>query len=120
MSQVRLICSKCGYTKEVFGNDMYDYNECAICGGKMTAEGSKQKRLDHNHKAHDELLGDNFPVLHKKLDIEPTEEEVINTFNLIGNNAMWEVIELINDFKIRLKYRTLFFKIGGTVPEKED
>jgi hypothetical protein len=52
--------------------------------------------------------------------IEITEQEVIATINMIGNNGTWELIEMVADYKLRLKYREMFFRVGGKIPEREN
>lgn len=142
--RVWLICSSCGYTAEIFKEDIDNFNECAICGGKMALDMNKGRKLlndlpdfivDGVCKKDNTTIcnlgyacdscpynrpGDNYPnITYSKFTKEPTEQEVKNNINLIGNNMMWAIIEMIKDYKLRLEYRKLFFQVGGTIPEKE-
>lgn len=101
-----LVCSQCGHAIEVMENEVYGYGDCAICGGTMILDMNKGKVIE-------EAVGDNFPHL-------PQEREMLDSISSIGQNATWKMIEAISDIKLRLRYRELFFKCGGIMPESEE
>ena len=81
--------------------------------------GKEQERLDN------EPLGDNFPVkpdfskIDKIRELNNQEQEVKNSINMIGDYPTWEMIEAIGNAKLRIKYRMIYLKLGGKIPEKE-
>jgi hypothetical protein len=121
-----VVCNLCGYAKEVYNEEqIYDNDDCPLCQGKMSLDLNQgQMRMDNDHKAHDEVPGDNFPKVPN--DFIPdkytslSEQEIINSCNMIGDSATWNLIEAIKNFKTRLQYRTIFIKVGGKIPERED
>ena len=77
--RVWLVCISCGYSAEVFQEDIDNFNECPICGEKMALDMNEGRKLE------EESLGDNFPnVTYSKFTKEPTETEVKNNINLVG------------------------------------
>jgi len=127
-----IICSECGYSKEVYSEQEIYYNEnCPLCEGKMildlsTGEKTELKPIGDNYpdfifnkeEQEQELkrLEDNLDKIYGNED--KLEEEIANTINVIGNNATWKVIEEIVDPKLRAKYRRLFFGVGGQIPRE--
>ena len=108
MNKVWLICNGCGYNVEILENEFFDRGECAVCGGKMVLDLNRGKKLE------EEPLGDNFP------QIPDREKEMYDSFGMIGIGHTWEMVEAIADVRIRLQYRDLFFKCGGTIPIKDE
>ena len=69
-----------------------------------------------------EPIGDNFPKLPQdtKKELNNQEQEILNSIRMIGDGATWEMVEAIKDARLRLRYRLIFIKLGGKIPEKED
>jgi len=107
-----ITCEYCGYTKQIPDKEMFDANECPICKAVMTIDTEQKKETE-------EPSGDNFPSLDQRL-YELEKQEIKDSFNLIGVGATWQYIETINDTKLRLQYRKIFFQLGGTIPEREE
>ena len=105
--KIWLICSKCGYTKEVLENELYDTCECIVCGEKMG--------INYNREKEEEPLGDNFPNIP-----DNREREMRDSIGTIGISHTWYMLEAITDVKLRLQYRDMFFKCGGQIPEREE
>jgi len=70
---------------------------------------------DENIYNKEKPTGDNFPVINNN-----QEQEVRNSMNTIGDYSTWEMIEAIANAKVRLRYRLIFLKLGGKIPEKEE
>jgi hypothetical protein len=120
-----VVCNECGYAKEVYSEaEIEDNDFCPLCKGRMILDLNQGKRLDNDHKAHDEVPGDNFPKVPN--DFIPgtytsmAEQNIINSRNMIGDSATWQTIEGIKNFKIRLQYRGIFIKVGGKIPENNE
>ena len=112
-----LICNDCGHSKVIYSEqEVFDNEKCILCEGKMVLDINKgeQIRLDNDHKAYEESLGDNFPT------IPNLEKEMRDSISTLGVGHTWYMIEAITNIKLRLQYRTLFFKCGGTIPEREN
>lgn len=69
--------------------------------------------------------GDNYPSsfknsnssIPKKENYSLIEQEMISTINWLGHSGTWLSIEAIKDPIMRLKYRRIFLKVGGKIPE---
>jgi transcriptional antiterminator len=140
-----LVCNQCGYVKEIFSEqEIYDSEECFLCGGKMTLDLNQGKQIKEKKCKYNETItcnrekcenclmtyianfkeptGDNFPKIPNDFipDKNTTlaEQEIINSINMIGQENTWNLIEEISDAKTRIKYRNIFFKYGGKIPER--
>jgi hypothetical protein len=107
-----ITCEECGYTKQIPEREMFDANECPICKGIMSIDTEQKKELE-------EPTGDNYPALDQRL-YALEEQEVKDSFNMIGVGATWQYIETINDIKLRLQYRKIFFLLGGKIPKRTE
>jgi len=69
----------------------------------------------------DKSIGDNFPKIPQdtKKELNNQEQEILNSIRMIGDGATWEMVEAIKDVRLRLRYRLIFIKLGGKIPEKE-
>lgn len=56
----------------------------------------------------------------KKENLTVSEQEVIYSINMIGSSSTWLAIEAIGNAEVRGRYRMIFFKVGGIMPEKEE
>ena len=92
---VKLQCSKCGYTKKYFENDIIKNEKCELCGGNMILP---KKELE-NVVEHDSIL------------------QIERQIRELGHARVWEIIERFGYTKTRLAYRKLFFQAGGIVPK---
>ena len=106
MKNIWLICSECGYSKEVLENEIYYYNECPLCQGKMVMDLNQGKKIDP------EPLGDNFPKLDNKDNLTESEKIMINSLaqeiKEFGEEWVWNNINMIV-FEKRLEYIEMFF-----------
>ena len=105
--KVKMICSKCSHTIEVFESEAMDFTECCLCGSSMLLDMNKGKKME-------EPTGDNFPLIIDK------EREMLDSFGTLGMGHTWYFIENIIDVKLRLQYRKTFFACGGQIPEREE
>jgi hypothetical protein len=127
MDKIWLICNQCGYNIDILENEISYYDECILCKGKMILDLNRGKKLeepiklDNDHNAYDEPLGDNFPIIHKdvKKELNNQEQEIINSIRMIGEYSTWDMIEAISDARMRARYRLIFLKQGGKIPERE-
>ena len=124
-----LVCNNCGYSKEIFtAEEVSNDDTCPMCkDGQMILDMNAGRKIT-------EPTGDNIPIfdrekqgeelkrleknIEKLSDIRLIEQEISNSINMIGNNATWNSIEAIIDVKLRLRYRYIFLKLGGTTPEE--
>jgi hypothetical protein len=60
---------------------------------------------------------DNQKNANKELNTQ--QQEILNSIRMIGDGATWEMVEAIKDVRLRLRYRLIFIKLGGKIPEKE-
>jgi hypothetical protein len=90
--KVTLKCEACGYTKEVFMDEIYAHQECELCGGRMSY-------LDD--------FADNYII-----------ERLQDNIRQLGHERTWYNIESINKADSRVRYRKYFFEAGGAMPEK--
>jgi len=101
-----MICDSCGYEKILGDTDMPD-TQCPICS-------SRKIRVELSDKEDEEIIG----------QLENNEEQkmindIVESIGQIGNNKTWDTIERISDFKLRIKLRVLFLKLGGRIPNRE-
>jgi len=109
MANFWVICNLCGYSKMIYSeSEIYDNDKCPLCEGKMALDMNKGKKVE------DEAPGDNFPQIPNR------EREMRDSIATLGIGHTWYLIEAITEVKLRLQYRALFFKCGGTIPERED
>jgi hypothetical protein len=89
-----------------------------------------------NYGNKEESSGDNYPQFDKEkqkeelnrlgqgLDklgnINIQEQEIKHSIDTIGDFETWKMIEYIADPILRLRYRFIFIKLGGRIPEKEE
>ena len=127
----KLICKNCGHIKLNIGNDIYD-ERCELCGYIMYPE---EETLENegqviqqlvNEDKEDDIIGDNYPNLPRKDYYTIDEivemdlvESVSETIKNIGHKRTWECIERLVNAKQRGRFRMLFIKAGGKIPEKE-
>jgi len=104
-------------------NNDYDYLECRDCEKYQECfdkwfktENFKGNDFDKNKFGEDSMKLDGREP--KKENLTVSEQEVINSINMIGNTSTWMAIEAIGDAKTRINYRMIFFKVGGVTPEK--
>ena len=65
--QIWLICSECGYNVKAYPEQISGYYECPSCHeGRMILDLNQGRKLDHDHIAHDEPIGDNVPDLSRR------------------------------------------------------
>lgn len=124
-----LICNICGYSKEIFTAEEVTDDVCPICkDGQMILD------MNAGRKITEEPIGDNIPIfdqekqteeinrldknLNKLFDIRLIEQEITNSVNNIGEYSVWEMIEVIVDPIIRLRYRFIYLKLGYKIPER--
>lgn len=94
---IKLQCSKCGYIKNYFENDIIQNERCELCGGNMILA----KKELANVAAQDCVT---------KMERQIKE---------MGHSRVWEIIERFNDVKTRLGYRRIFLEAGGIIPKTE-
>jgi len=101
MRNIKCYCKNCMEEIILDIDNIADIHRCSECGGQLI--------LDENNVCN--LI---------KNDMEQFElEEMKDSINKYGNDKMWDKIErAIDNPYFRLKFRRLFFKCGGTVPEK--
>jgi hypothetical protein len=115
-----MICPNDGH-KEWDDLDCRDcewYYQCFKMWQDGNIWGKEQERLDNDHNAHDEPLGDSFPKFPVE-HLNAQEQEVKNSINMISDYSTWEMIEAIGNAKLRIRYRMIYLKLGGRIPEKE-
>ena len=91
----KLQCSKCGYVKTYFENEIIKDEKCELCNNRMVLP----KKEIKNVVKHDSIL--------------KMEQQI----KQLGHAKVWEVIEQLPVLKTRLAYRKLFFEAGGIVPK---
>lgn len=114
------------------GKKDFDDLDCRKCKWyfqclKMWQDGNiweKEKSMGDNYSNLDiDKQADELKRLEKEIDkfsdVNLQEQEVKNSINMIGDNSTWEMIEVIKDVKLRIRYRMIFIKLGGKIPEKE-
>jgi hypothetical protein len=116
------------------GNKDFDDLDCRDC--KWYYQCFKMEQ-NGNIWGEQEPTGDNFPIInnqdkeilerHKQYQIDNSEKnkEIINaeqeirgSIKMIGDYSTWEMIEAVKDCKLRLRFRLIYFKLGGKIPEK--
>lgn len=113
------ICENCGAKVE---QETEVNITCPICkNGKLLSEKEWQEReeiynaLKDEEKEYQEPFTDPFENQEVQNMMINLKEEMF----VYGNDGLWQLIEEIPDFKKRVQYRALFFKIGGVIPTKE-
>ena len=56
---------------------------------------------------------------YNKKELNNQEQEILSSIRMIGDGSTWEMVEAIKDARLRLRYRLIFIKLGGKIPEKE-
>ena len=107
MKKVWLVCAECQYAKEVFENEVYDFDECPLCRGRMVID------LNQGKKIEPEPTGDNFPTIpEKQEELKATEKLMINALAQeikdFGEEFVWNNLNTIPIDK-RLDYLEMFF-----------
>ena len=116
MKKYWLVCSNCGYYKEVyFEQEIFDNDDCPLCNRKMA--------LDINQGKQEQNLGDNFPVLEQKNIISDyTAKIIINSLaeeiKQFGEQRVWDNINLI-ELEKRLEYIEMFFSAKRLIEKGE-
>lgn len=125
-------CTLCGYKKNLTLEELQMGEGCPLCGGVMADEASLnaidyEKDNPYREPTDEEL--DAIEREHDNFDDTQTEPKVMTEENEIDlfkdgiayglNDNIYFRIEEIKDVKIRLHKRTLFFKAGGTTPERK-
>jgi len=113
-----MICEGCGSTIE---QDTGINVICPICGGTLISEAEDKERREINEAlSHEEFEPNPFE---KKEETEITDEQLKKNMAedlfAFGDEGLWLLIEDIPNCKDRIKYRNVFFDIGGKVPTKE-
>jgi hypothetical protein len=105
------------------GNKDWDDLLCRDCQWYMQCFKMWQ---DGNIWGKEKATGDNFPKIKhdppkmdKIRELNNQEQEIKNSINIIGENSTFEMIEAIADYKMRLRYRLIFLKLGGKIPERD-
>ena len=96
MDKIKLVCRVCGHTIKVDSHEAYDYPACPICRAENSME------VDYYENKTDREI----EIVRMQLD-------------MAGNDKVWDVIEKLPEPQVRIKYRKVFFELGGKVPEKE-
>jgi len=109
MKKVWIVCIECQYAKEVFENEVYDYDECPLCRGRMVVDLNQGRKIE-------EPTGDNFPTIpnppkEEKKSPTDTERLMINALaQEIKDFGEEYVFDNLNLFPIekRLDYIEMF------------
>ena len=119
------ICDNCGHKTEESA-DMI----CLICRGRLLTEQQAKERDEIQEALQQEQAEENpfdNSIINEAEETQVqdmTDEQIANAMKEdifhFGNDDMWQLIEDIPDFKDRIKYRNIFFKVGGTTPTQEE
>ncbi len=85
-------CLNCGYTKETEEEDF----QCPVCNGLMEEVINIQEAIDTYFEA-----------------------SIKHDIQVLGNDRVWQIIESFSSPETRLRYRKIFLKYGGKVPNRE-